>query len=80
MSFYAYASDHFFAAGRVQDTAGNATRIRLTWDDGYALEGEIENGTVLLFGMRSALEPATAEFLDDAGEIVGAHTALIDER
>lgn len=78
MSFYAYAGGHFFAGGRVQSTSTDPARIRLVWDDGYALEDEIQNGIALLFGTRDALEPATAEFLDPARHVIGAHITLID--
>jgi hypothetical protein len=81
VSFYAYADHgHFFAGGRVQSASTDLTRVRLRWDDGYALEDEIQNGIALFFGARDALEPATVEFLDPAGRVVGAHLTFIDER
>jgi hypothetical protein len=43
------------------------------WDDGYALEDEIENGIALFFAARDALEPATVEYLDPVGRVIGAH-------
>jgi hypothetical protein len=81
VSFYAYAGDgHFFAAGEVQSASTVPARVRLRWDDGYALEDAIENGVVLLFGARDVLEPAMAEFFDSAGKMIGAHATLVDER
>ena len=81
VSFYAYADHgHFFAAGQVQSASTDPARVRLVWDDGYALDDDIRNGIVLLFGTRDALEPATVEFLDPAGHVIGAHMTLIDER
>lgn len=81
VSFYAHA-DHgrFFAGGQVQRASTDPARVRLVWDDGYALDDDIQNGIVLLFGTRDVLEPATAEFLDPDGHAIGAHITLIDER
>jgi len=79
VSLYAYADGHFFAGGRVQSASTDLTRVRVRWDDGYALEDEIQNGIALFFGARDALEPATVEFLDPAGRVVGAHLTFIDE-
>lgn len=79
-SFYAYAGDgHFFAAGRVQSASTRPTRIRIRWDDGYAVEDEIQNDVALLFGNRDALEPATVEFLDPSGLVIGPHVTFVDE-
>ena len=58
----------------------DATWVRVRWDDGYALEDEIENGIALLFGARNELERATVEFLDASGRVIGAHATFIDER
>ena len=81
VSFYAYADHgHFFAGGRVQSASTDATWVRVRWDDGYALEDEIENGIALLFGARNELERATVEFLDPSGRVIGAHATFIDER
>ena len=81
VTFYAYADDgHFFAGGRVQSASTDLTRLRIRWDDGYAVEDEIHNSMALLFGARDALEPATVEFLDSAGRVVGAHETFVDER
>jgi len=79
VSLYAYADGHFFVGGRVQSASTDLTRVRVRWDDGYALEDEIQNGIALFFGARDALEPATVEFLDPAGRVVGAHVTFIDE-
>jgi hypothetical protein len=79
-SFYAYADGHFFAGGRVQSASTNPTRVRLRWDDGYVLEDEIQNGIALLLGARDVLEPASVEFLDPAGRVIGAHVTFVDER
>jgi len=50
VSFYAYADHgHFFAGGRVQSASTDLTRVRVRWDDGYAVEDEIQNGIALLF-------------------------------
>jgi hypothetical protein len=70
----------FFAGGRVQSTSANVARVRLVWDDGYVLEDELQNGAALFFGARDSFHPATAEFLDSAGRLIGAHTTPIDEQ
>ena len=80
VSLYAYAAGHFFAGGRVQSASTEPARIRLVWDDGYAIEDSIENGIVLLFGTRDTLELAVVEFLDLAGHVIGAHVTFIDEQ
>lgn len=81
VSFYAYADHgHFFAGGQIQSASIDPARVRLVWDDGYALDDDIRNGTVLLFGTRDALQPATVEFLDPAGQVIGSHMTLINER
>jgi len=69
----------FFAGGRVQSTSAEVARVRLMWDDGYLLEDEVQNGAVLFLGVGDSIDPATAEFLDTAGEVLGAHRTLIDE-
>jgi hypothetical protein len=80
VSLYAYAHDgHLFAGGRVQSGSTDPTRLRVQWDDGYALEDEIQNGIALFFGTRDALAPATVEFLDPSGLVLGAHVTFIDE-
>jgi len=80
VSLYAYAAGHFFGGGRVQSASTDPARVRLVWEDGYALKDEIQDGIVLLFGARDALEPATVEFLDPAGRVIGAHVTFIDQR
>lgn len=81
VSFYAYADHgHFFAGGRVQGASTDVPRVRARWDDGYALEDQIQSGIALFFGGRDALEPATVEFLDPAGRVIGVHKTFIDER
>jgi hypothetical protein len=81
VSFYAYSDKgHFFAGGRVQSASADVSRVRMRWEDGYAIEDEIENGVALLFGARDALERAFVEFFDSAGRVVGAHDTFIDER
>ena len=69
----------FFAGGRVQSASAEVARVRLVWDDGYLLEDEVQNGAALFLGARDSIDPATAEFLDSAGRVVGAHRTLIDE-
>jgi hypothetical protein len=77
---YAYANGRFFGGGRVHSTAPDVARVRLVWEDGYELEEEVENGVVLLLGTRDSLDPATVEFLDQAGGVIGRHPAFVDER
>jgi hypothetical protein len=69
----------FFAGGRVHSTALDVARARLVWGDGYELNEEVENGVVLFLGARDSLEPATVEFLDQAGRVIGRHPAVVDE-
>jgi hypothetical protein len=79
VSLHAYAAGHFSADGRVQSGRLDLARVRLRWDNGYAVEDRIENGIAMLFGARPALEPATIEFLDAAGHVMGAHVTFVDE-
>ena len=79
-SFYAYADGHFFAGGRVQSASTDVARVRVVWDDGYALESEMRNDVVLLFGTRDVLGSANVEFLNPAGRVVGSHVTFIDEQ
>jgi hypothetical protein len=79
LPMYAYASGRFFGGGRVHSTAADVARVRLVWEDGYQLEEEVENTVVLLLGARDSLDPATVEFLNRAGCVVGRHPAFVDE-
>jgi hypothetical protein len=79
VSLSAFAAGSFFAGGRVQSESADVALVRLVWDDGYTLEDEIQNGVALFLGTRDSLDPATAEFLDPAGRVIGAHKTLIDE-
>ena len=80
VSMSAFATGgRFFAGGRVQSTSAEVARVRLVWDDGYVLEDEFQNGAALFLGARDSIDPATAEFLDSAGRVIGAHRTLIDE-
>jgi hypothetical protein len=80
LSMSAFATGgSFFAGGRVQSTSADVARVRLGWDDGYALEDELENGAVLFFGARDSVDYATVEFLDSAGRRIGAHAGPVDE-
>ncbi len=80
LPMYAYANGRFFGGGRVHGTASDVARVRLVWEDGYELEEEVENGVVLFLGARDSLDPATVEFLDQAGYVIGRHPAFVDER
>lgn len=80
VSLGAYPGSKFFAGGTVQSAEFDVARVRLVWDDGQVLEDQVENGVVLFFGSRESLDPATAEFLDRDGRLIGTHVTLIDEQ
>jgi hypothetical protein len=80
LPLYAYAGGRFVGGGRVNTTTFGVARVRLVWEDGYELEEEVENGVVLFLGSRASLDPATIEFLDQAGCVLGSHSAFVDER
>ena len=80
LPLYAYADGRFVGGGRVNTTTFGVARVRLVWEDGYELEDKVENGIVLFLGARDSLEPATVEFLDQAGRVVGRHPLFVEER
>lgn len=80
VSLGAYPGSKFFAGGSVQSAAFDVARVRLAWADGQVLEDQVENGVVFFFGSRESLDPATAEFLDRDGRLIGTHVTLVDEQ
>jgi hypothetical protein len=76
----AYANGRFFGGGSLHTTVPDVAHVRLVWDDGQRIDAEVENGVVLFFGTRDSLDPATLEFLDSAGSVVGRHLAFVNER
>ena len=80
VSLGAYPGSRFFAGGTVQSAEFDVARVRLVWDDGQVLEGEVQNGVVLFLGSRESLDPATAEFFDHDRRLIGTHVTLIDEQ
>jgi hypothetical protein len=80
LPLYAHANGRFFGGGSLHTTVPDVVHVRLVWEDGQRIEAEVENGVVLLFGTRDSLDPATLEFLDSSGSVVGRHPAFVDER
>jgi hypothetical protein len=80
LPLYAYANGHFFGGGRLHTTMPDVAQARLVWEDGQRIEAEVENGAVLFFGTRDSLDPATLEFVDSSGSVVGRHPAFANER
>ena len=79
LPLYAYANGRLLGGGRVYSTTFNVARVRLVLEDGYELDEEVDNGVVLFLGARDSLDPATVEFLDKTGRVVGRHMAFVDE-
>jgi hypothetical protein len=79
VSLGVYPGSKFFAGGTVQSAEFDIARVRLAWEDGQMLEDRVENGVVLFFGSRESLDPATAEFFNSDGRLIGTHVTLIDE-
>jgi len=79
LPLYAYANSRFFGGGCLHTTMPDVARVRLVWEDGQRIDAEVENGVVLFFGTRDSLDPATLEFLDSGGSVVGRHPAFVDE-
>jgi hypothetical protein len=80
LPLYAYANGRFFGGGSLYTTVPDVAHVRLVWEDGQQIDAEVENGVVLLFGTRDSLDPATLEFLDSSGAVVGRHPAFVNER
>jgi hypothetical protein len=80
LPLYAYANGRFFGGGSLHTTLPDVAHVRLVWEDGQQIDAEVENGIVLFFGTRDSLEPATLEFLDSSGSVVGQRLVFVDER
>jgi hypothetical protein len=78
LPLYAYANGRFFGGGSLHTTVPDVAHVRLVWEDGQRIDTEVENGAVLFFGTRDSLDPATLEFLDSAGSVVGRHPVFVD--
>jgi len=80
LGLYAYADGHFFAGGRLQSAGLAIARVRLIWEDGDELQDTVENGIVMFLGARESIEdPATLEFLDEDGRVVGHQIVAVHQ-
>jgi hypothetical protein len=65
----------FYAGGAIEEDNGIA-RMRLRSANGIGMEDTVEQGEVLFLSADAVQTPFEVEFYDDAGNLVGRHTAF----